>query len=670
MFQQIIIKILNAVNNNIHRKYMLLCIISVFCHYSETLFSQNARFEITTNRDTLCIDNVVLFKNIQPTNAVRYAWDFCAPDLSKNPQSANINIPNNALDGPAFISTFETPAGVYAFVTNYNDGTISRLLFTDMNIPPTAIIMGSFGGKLPDHPEGIKIVKDGDNYYGFVVGQKKHGFILVRVDFGNDISNINPTVTELTSIGSLLSKPMGISIKKSDNWIAFITNHNSNSITKLTFSNGLQQPPTAELLTGLNLNHPNGIQIINDELGQWYAFVSNYDVNTGSDPFIIRISLDDKLNVLSSDKITDSNISSPFDITFFENCANKYGYILNSLSDAVQIIYSGSLDSNPTGFNKIATNGLSGPHGISEVFRLNNSINVLVSHTSATSNSISRIYYESPCDVKYHLWSNLQTPAAFHYPDTGHYNISLQSENAQGLKSYFCKPVYVAPNPHFAMGNEKFVCPNNKPLLASPPDSIGKIYSEDTLFRNYGTEVYSFTLKRQYINNFQCLYADSIQITEYLPTLNIGNDREELLGTPVTFTTNNNYNEYHWSNGATSQQITVNKEGIYSVQVRNDNDCIQSDTVKLTYRIDVPNFITPNSTMNQTWVVPMLRNYPNADVRIYDRVGNLVAAYKGSYEPGWDGNCNGRPLATDAYWYYIDLHNGGKIMSGSLSIIR
>ena len=633
-----------------------------------SLLSQTS-FETLTQRDTLCLDDFVEFINIQPSTAQKYAWDFCAPDLNENPKSGDITVlPEAKINGPAFMSTIEANGGIYTFITNYNDGTLTRLFFTDIKSSPTAINLGSLGGLLPIFPEGIKIEKDGDNYVGFIVGGQKPNFRIARLDFGTNLSD-TPRVVLLTDINEYLDYPKGICLKKSDTWLAFITNFGSNNIIKLTFNNGLSNTPTIEKLPNINLNGPIGIQIINDESGKWFAFVSNSGGNTSTDYSITRIIFNNKFEIESADKIYNSLLNRPFDITFFENCEKKYGYVLNSFTNAVQMTFPSSLAENPE-FKSIPMGALSNPHGISELFRLKNSINVLVSHTSKTSNSISRIYYESPCDASYQLWSDKHIPAAFHYPDTGKYNISLQAENALGLKSFYCRPVYVAPNPHFDMGSELSVCPNVKPLLPTPPDSIGFIFSDSIIADSHNSITRTYTVWRQYENKYQCKFNDSIKILEYLPTLNIGSDKDEVYGTPVIFDAGTKYISYHWNTGETNLQITASKSGIYSVSVKTEQNCNESDTVVLKYHLEVPNYITPNASANTHWYVPVLQNFPKADVRIYDRTGNLVAAYKGGSDQGWDGTCNGRPLAADAYWYFIDLHNGDKVFTGNVSIIR
>jgi len=276
-------------------------------------------FETSTHRDTLCFDDNAEFvnTNIIPTN--KYYWDFCAPDLSKNPSSGNITVPVGKLNGPAFISTIEAPEGVYAFVTNYTDGTLTRLFFSDINLPPTVINLGTLNNQMPLQPEGISIVQDDDGkYYGFVVGGQDPDYKLARLDFNNSLLNI-PSVVYLTGTGdgldNYLNKPMGICLKKdSKYWLAFITNYDSNSITKLSFANigGLKSSPFLDQITnadGVKLNGPIGIQIINDG-SHWYGFVSNNKgYKTPTDYFITRITFVDFLeSTFSSDTIKNNSL--------------------------------------------------------------------------------------------------------------------------------------------------------------------------------------------------------------------------------------------------------------------------------------------------------------------------------------------------------------------------
>jgi gliding motility-associated-like protein len=97
---------------------------------------------------------------------------------------------------------------------------------------------------------------------------------------------------------------------------------------------------------------------------------------------------------------------------------------------------------------------------------------------------------------------------------------------------------------------------------------------------------------------------------------------------------------------------------------------ITVSTNNFIYNIVVPNTFTPNGDgINDTWDIKNLDKFPNCMVDIYNRYGEKVYSSIG-YGIPWDGKYGGAKLPVSAYYYLIDLKNGGKILSGSITIMR
>ena len=69
--------------------------------------------------------------------------------------------------------------------------------------------------------------------------------------------------------------------------------------------------------------------------------------------------------------------------------------------------------------------------------------------------------------------------------------------------------------------------------------------------------------------------------------------------------------------------------------------------------------------MNDTWEISGLENYPNSEVKVFDRFGNTVLQKitNGTFE--WDGTFNSRKLPTGNYWYVIKVSDG-RLLNGWL----
>ncbi|HMB62007.1 MAG TPA: T9SS type B sorting domain-containing protein [Eudoraea sp.] len=81
----------------------------------------------------------------------------------------------------------------------------------------------------------------------------------------------------------------------------------------------------------------------------------------------------------------------------------------------------------------------------------------------------------------------------------------------------------------------------------------------------------------------------------------------------------------------------------------------------MTEFVPIPKFFTPNNDgFNDEWLVPSNSESGFTVVLIFNKFGQLLK----QLEPnaGWDGNFNGRPLASDSYWYRIDTSSGDSLV--------
>ena len=87
--------------------------------------------------------------------------------------------------------------------------------------------------------------------------------------------------------------------------------------------------------------------------------------------------------------------------------------------------------------------------------------------------------------------------------------------------------------------------------------------------------------------------------------------------------------------------------------------------------IFIPNAFSPNGDgTNDTWNIPALGAYPNFEMSVYNRYGQLVFQSKNTNRP-WDGTFKGKPSPSGAYAYFIDLKEPGMtLIKGSVLIIR
>jgi gliding motility-associated-like protein len=141
--------------------------------------------------------------------------------------------------------------------------------------------------------------------------------------------------------------------------------------------------------------------------------------------------------------------------------------------------------------------------------------------------------------------------------------------------------------------------------------------------------------------------------------------------------------KFKWSNGETTPTISDLTAKRYTVTISDSNNC-KIDTAftvgvrciqdsarngKTGFVYDV---ITPNGDgLNDKWVVNKIFDYPNNELLIYNRWGQVVYSVK-PYRNTWDGTTNaGNELPAGAYYYLIKLNNDKQeVWSGSVTVIR
>lgn len=85
-----------------------------------------------------------------------------------------------------------------------------------------------------------------------------------------------------------------------------------------------------------------------------------------------------------------------------------------------------------------------------------------------------------------------------------------------------------------------------------------------------------------------CPGSQAIEVTVYMsPTVDLGPDAVYCADETVTIDAGNAGSTFEWSNGLTSQVITVTESGTYSVDVTNPDGCVSSDEIQITIN-DLP----------------------------------------------------------------------------------
>lgn len=129
-----------------------------------------------------------------------------------------------------------------------------------------------------------------------------------------------------------------------------------------------------------------------------------------------------------------------------------------------------------------------------------------------------------------------------------------------------------------------------------------------------------------------------------------------------------------WDNGSTAMTLSAITTGKYIITVLDQKGCSLVETVLVPEKCNpfIYNTISPNGDgVNDTWVIPDIESFPDNEVRIYNRWGEVIFEAD-SYLNTWTGTTtDGKPLSAGAYYYVVRLNDANdKVLSGAITIIR
>src|SRR5690606_28393802 len=158
-------------------------------------------------------------------------------------------------------------------------------------------------------------------------------------------------------------------------------------------------------------------------------------------------------------------------------------------------------------------------------------------------------------------------------------------------------------------------------------------------------------------NSFGCENSASVTVTQ--SSLGTITGVQIVNNTAAVIMSNSGNFLYSLDNAVwqTSNLFSNLSNGNHTVYVKTSGGCVIG---QMNFTIfNVPNSFTPNADgINDTWKIDGIENYPNSDIKVYDRNGKLVLSKitAGTFE--WDGKFDSRALPTGSYWYIIKVSDG------------
>lgn len=115
------------------------------------------------------------------------------------------------------------------------------------------------------------------------------------------------------------------------------------------------------------------------------------------------------------------------------------------------------------------------------------------------------------------------------------------------------------------------------------------------------------------------------------------------------------------------------KPTTYTLFVKDERGCSGQDEVHINVMEQVvffPNSFSPNGDgLNDTWELVNIDRYPQCEIYIFNRWGNLVYHSNGYQQP-WDGRVNNQAPVRATYIYKVVLDHKTQPFSGSVNVIK
>ncbi len=199
------------------------------------------------------------------------------------------------------------------------------------------------------------------------------------------------------------------------------------------------------------------------------------------------------------------------------------------------------------------------------------------------------IVLSAPSGFSSYQWSNGATTQNIVVSTTGSYSCAVTDANE--CLSATSTPIDIIviqqATPGISAGGATTFCEGDSVTLNAPFGFDGYLWSNGATTQS--TVVYdSGSYSCQVINSFGCISSSSVNISITVnpspdaPEITFSNSLSFCNGDSITLTAEAGFPVYNWSNGATTQSITVYSSGVFSCFVSDANACISPSSTPVT----------------------------------------------------------------------------------------
>jgi len=264
--------------------------------------------------------------------------------------------------------------------------------------------------------------------------------------------------------------------------------------------------------------------------------------------------------------------------------------------------------------------------------------------------------------------------------EAGEYELWVQETSKHGCPAIPVSGTVLVSAPDIDLGNDLSICEGESIEIDAEGGYYSYLWHNGSQFPSIITSTEGYKTVRV-TDEYGCARSDSVYLSVHdLPEVDLGPDTALCGIEQIILDAGPDGVMYNWSSGETGREIIVYEgEKTIWVEVTNEHNCVTYDTIAINpcspedRFAEMPTAFTPNGDgKNDVWRIPELEPFPDAEVEIYDRWGNLVYRSEPGYSDPWNGVASdGRTMPMDSYYFVINLNDGSsEPVVGTVTIIK
>jgi gliding motility-associated-like protein len=272
------------------------------------------------------------------------------------------------------------------------------------------------------------------------------------------------------------------------------------------------------------------------------------------------------------------------------------------------------------------------------------------------------------------------------FTDAGLYKVTVTTNI--GCVNSDSTNLVVYPAAHASISSDVSICEGKSTKLNSsggikyrwdPRAGLSNDTIPDPIARPKDSTVYKVIV----FNEYSCYDTATVRVNVWRkPIANAGPDLKMLVGSPIRLkgSASGTLINYSWiplsymiQSNSLTPVVNPPETITFKLIVNSTLGCGTSDDevlVKVFEKIPVPNAFSPNGDgINDKWTIDFLENFPECQVEIFSRYGQVVYRSVGYNKP-WDGTFKNRPVPAGTYYYIVNLKNGIQKINGFVDVLR